>query len=48
MTLDEAEETIGTCLDCSEWTSLAECCCGRGVYYEGGPLYIEEIDEEEP
>lgn len=47
MTLAEAEEIIGQCIDCGEWTSLAECCCGRGIYFEGGTLSIDDIEEED-
>lgn len=40
--------TEGICIECKEWTSLEESCCGSGVVIEGSVCYPDEIIEELP
>ena len=35
----------GICVECGEWTSLEDPCCGDGVWIEGGVEFPEDADE---
>lgn len=37
----------GICIECKEWTSLKDSCCGSGVAIEGSIRFLEEDEEDE-